>query len=179
LAWAAPESGYGFSATGGTVVWDAVGAAHGCVDGDAGPIDGVVGGGWSLRGGTIRWPVAPGDALTVAAYLRGDDDGVRWSFGALELEVVDGGWVLSGASLPGGPTSSAWQHVAIGVGSGTASLWVDQVLVGTTPLSAATGSLIVGAPLVIRKLPPTWITPLSGVTSSRLPSRRTLGWWLS
>ena len=50
VAWGSPAAGYAFEEMGGGVVFDAVGAAHGCLEGPVGRIDGRHGAGLAFDG---------------------------------------------------------------------------------------------------------------------------------
>ena len=61
LTWASTTATYGLDASDGTVVWDAQGTAHGCLEGPHQRVGGVVDGGVELRGGQLVLPVQVAD----------------------------------------------------------------------------------------------------------------------
>jgi len=146
LAWGAPTATYGLDAPDGTAVWDASGTSHGCLEGGHDRINGVVEGGVELRGGRVVLPLSAVDPGGVAAYVRGDGDGVVLALGEVELWSEDGAWVLGGLVVTDPPPSPGiWQHVAVTLDEGIATLWVAQLPVGSTIISGVPGPIVVGA----------------------------------
>jgi hypothetical protein len=146
LAWGAPVATYGLDADDGTAAWDASGPAHGCLEGGHARIPGVVGGGVDLRGGRIALPVTVPDPGAVLAYVRGDGDGVVFALGDVELRIEGQAWLIGGLAVTTPPPSgSTWQHVAVSVDDGLATLWIGQQAVGTTIVSESLGPVAVGA----------------------------------
>ncbi len=145
LAWGAPIATYGLDAADGTAVWDASGTSHGCLEGSHNRINGVVEGGVELRGGHIVWPLSAADPGGVAAYVRGDADGVVLALGEIELWIEDGAWVLGGLTLTDPPPSPGiWQHVAVTLADGVATLWIAQLPMGSTIVDGP-GPIVVGS----------------------------------
>jgi hypothetical protein len=149
MAWAlaAPDAGYGFEEDDGSVAFDALGAAHGCLDGEVERGAGLHGQGLQFTEGSLRLPLAQAESLTLGLQLRSLGDGTVLDSGALRLVVGSGRLRVEGlATLDGGLLDAGWHHVAVGAGSGVVKLFVDGVEVGSGPASGSTGAeLVVGS----------------------------------
>ncbi len=142
VAWGSPAAGYAFEEVDGGVVFDAVGAAHGCLDGPVGRIDGLHGAGLAFDGvGALVAAMTTRPDVTVAAQVRSLGDGLLWRTGDLVVAVRDGRLRIEGlAELDGGVLDDDWHHVAVGSGSGVVKVFVDGVEVASGGASGALGA---------------------------------------
>jgi len=145
LAWGTPVATFGLDADDGTVVWDATGTAHGCVEGPFSRVPGVVEGGMSLEGGHVVLPLSALDPGGVAAYVRGADEGTVLAMGDVVLRIEAGAWVLGGITVTDpAPSATSWRHVAVTLDDGLATLWVGQVSMGSSIVDAP-GPVVLGS----------------------------------
>jgi biopolymer transport protein ExbB len=119
--------------------------------------DGLLGGALRLAGTAAVWPAAPalsaaaGGALSVSLWMKADAPvaGTLWQQGPAALALADGKLVarIGTLALAGGePKAAAWTHVALTLGAGKATLFVDgvQVAQGDAAMPAIDGETRVG-----------------------------------
>jgi len=119
--------------------------------------DGLLGGALRLAGTAASWPAAPAlsvaadGALSVSLWMKADAQvaGTLWQQGPALLALRDGKLVARVGSVEvagGEPKAAVWTHVALTLGSGKATLFVDgvQVAQGDVATPAIDGETRVG-----------------------------------